>query len=140
MLVSDLEAKYEDITIITFDNPEMRGVKHRSMLLRRVSWSKNILAAAIVSGMISIPRIFIHMVRERPNVVITTGSGDLAIPAIIIARAVGIKTIYIETWTRVSDPSVAAKVLYHFSDVFLVQWEDMLNSFGKKAKYLGGLV
>jgi len=51
----------------------------------------------------------------------------------------GIKTIFIESWTRVIQPTVTGRIVYPVSDVFLVQWGSLLSKYGKKAKYEGGI-
>jgi len=140
MLVRAIEGHFQDITVITFDSPEMRGLVRDSLLLRKVSWSGNLVIGAALTGIINIPRVLFHLIRNRPDVAFTTGSGDLAIPSMIMAKALGVKVVYVETWTRVSEPSTAGRVIYHFSDVFLVQWEELLPRFGSKARFLGGLL
>jgi beta-1,4-N-acetylglucosaminyltransferase len=140
MIVDAVVKKHEDITMITFDSPEMKGLMVKSFLLKKVTWSDVLLLKSALTGLVNVPRILIHMIKNRPDVVISTGSGELAIPALIMAEALGINTIYIETWTRVKNPSWAGRVLYHFADRFLVQWEDLLPRFGARAEYRGGLL
>lgn len=140
MLIDRIVNEFPDITIITFNSPEMKGIKIKNDLLAKVPGSGGSIITALLSGVLNAPRILVNLLKERPDVAISTGSGELAIPALVMAKWFGIKTIYIETWTRVREPSTAGKVLYYFSDVFLVQWPDLLPRFGRKARYLGGLL
>jgi UDP-N-acetylglucosamine:LPS N-acetylglucosamine transferase len=79
---------------------------------------------------------FLIIVREKPDVVLTTGA-FIVIPLCILAKFAGRKVIYIETLARITSPSFTGRILYHFSDLFLVQWKELLNSYGSKARYCG---
>ncbi len=78
------------------------------------------------------------MLNERPDVIITTGAGA-AIPSSIIGKILGAKLVYIESYCRVKSKSLSGRLLYPFSDVFLVQWPDMVPMYGKKTQYWGGV-
>ena len=74
----------------------------------------------------------------RPHAIISAGPG-IAVPACILAKCLGIKVIYIETGSRVFALSMSGKILYHFADLFFVQWEELL-SLHPKAIYAGRLL
>lgn len=76
--------------------------------------------------------------KERPNFIITTGSG-MAVPTCLIGKFFGSKLIYIESGSRVKSPSLTGRFLYYFSDIFIVQWRSILRYF-KKAVYGGSLI
>lgn len=80
---------------------------------------------------------FIIFLREHPKAVISTGAG-IAVPAFIVARIFGSKTVFIESFARIRRPSISAKVCYRLSDLFLVQHEELLKFF-PKAEYYGSL-
>ena len=73
---------------------------------------------------------FILFVKERPDVVITTGAG-VVIPTCLYAHFFGKKLIYIESFARMKSLNVTGKLLYKYSDVFLVQWENLLKECPK---------
>jgi UDP-N-acetylglucosamine:LPS N-acetylglucosamine transferase len=79
------------------------------------------------------------LLREKPKLIVSTGS-EIAIPAFYLARILRIKTIFIEDWTRVEQPTGTGKIVYPVSDVFLVQWERLLAKYGKKARYEGAVL
>jgi len=83
--------------------------------------------------------IFKILYKERPDLIVSTGS-EIAIPAFYLARLFRIKTIFIESWTRVVQPTGTGRIVYPVTDVFLVQWERLLAKYGKKAKYEGGII
>ena len=75
--------------------------------------------------------------KENPKVIITTGA-LIAYPFCLIQKLRGGKVIYIESFARVNDASLTGKLVYPFADLFLVQWETMLEVY-PKAKYVGGI-
>ena len=60
--------------------------------------------------------------------VITTGA-LIAYPFCIIEKAMHGKVVYIESFARVTEPSLSGKLLHKHADLFIVQWEDMLEYF-----------
>lgn len=78
--------------------------------------------------------LYIYL-KFRPQVVITTGA-HTAGPMCCIAKILGSKVIYIETFANRKTKTVTGKLIYLFADIFVVQWEEMLQIY-PKAKYLG---
>ena len=76
--------------------------------------------------------------KEKPDIVFTTGAG-VAVPICWLAKLMGKKVIYLESFCRVKEPSLSGRLIYPIADIFLVQWENMLSKYGKKAKYWGGI-
>ena len=66
--------------------------------------------------------------KEKPDVVITTGA-LIAYPFCILERMKHGKVIYIESFARVKEPSLSGKLIHKHADLFIVQWEDMLEYF-----------
>jgi len=65
-------------------------------------------------------------IKEKPDVVITTGAG-VVIPTCLYAHFFKKKLIYIESFARMKTLNKTAKLLYKYSDLFVVQWEQLLN-------------
>jgi UDP-N-acetylglucosamine:LPS N-acetylglucosamine transferase len=79
------------------------------------------------------------LLKEKPNVIISTGAG-VAIPICVLGKLFfKCKLIFIESFTRVYQPTITGKILYWFSDLFIVQWKYLLRYYGKKAIYGGFL-
>lgn len=51
---------------------------------------------------------------------ISTGPGVAVVPA-IICRALAIKVVYFESWSRIYTPSLAGKIMYRIANVFFIQ-------------------
>lgn len=77
--------------------------------------------------------------KEKINVLFTNGA-QLSIPAVIVAKILNIKSIFIDTMIRVVNPNWSARASYPFVDTFLVQHKNMAFKYGKKAKYHGGII
>jgi UDP-N-acetylglucosamine:LPS N-acetylglucosamine transferase len=121
----------QDIFFITYE-----GL--RSSELNKKYTIKNI-GKNPVRFLISIPTVFNILRHEKPDLIISTGS-EIAIPVFYIAKLLGIKTIFIESLCRVEEPSLSGKIVYPVSDVFLVQWKQLLSKFGEKAQYWGNVL
>jgi len=85
---------------------------------------------------LSLFQTFSIFLKERPDIIITTGAG-IAVPMGYIGRLFGKKIIFIESLSRVKNPSITGKFLYPMSNLFLVQWKFLLEKYGKRAKYGG---
>ena len=83
-----------------------------------------------------IPTIVKILHKEKPDLIVSNGA-EIAILVFYIAKLFRIKTIFIESWCRVNEPSLTGKIVYPVSDLFLVQWEQLLRKYGKKAGYRG---
>ncbi len=82
-------------------------------------------------------RSFFIFLKERPNVVVCTGV-LATVPMCLLAKLFGKKLIYIESFAKVTSPTVSGKKLYKKADRFYVQWESMKEIY-PDAIYLGGI-
>jgi beta-1,4-N-acetylglucosaminyltransferase len=79
------------------------------------------------------------LLRERPDVLISLGA-EIAIPFFYLAKLFKIKTLFIESWCRISTLSKTGRLLYPIADEFWVQWPQLLSVAGPKAHYKGAVV
>ena len=75
--------------------------------------------------------------RAKPDYVITTGT-LVAYPFYILAHLYKKKFVFIETFGRATEPTVAGRMMHKHADLFVVQWESMLKVY-PDAKYWGCL-
>lgn len=94
----------------------------------RITWLKTIFIA------------FRILFKERPDVVISTGGGEIAIPFCYVGKLLHANIVFIETLARIKTRSGAGKFIYPIADLFLVQWETLLKKYGKKAQYWGNVI
>jgi beta-1,4-N-acetylglucosaminyltransferase len=73
--------------------------------------------------------------RLRPRAIVTTGAG-VAVPFCWLGRLFGARIIYIESFARVSEPSLTGRLVHPVAHHFFVQWPDLRKHF-RKAVYRG---
>lgn len=81
---------------------------------------------------------FMIMMKLRPKVIFSLGAAP-ALVFCIIGKFFGVKTIFVESFSRVSTPSLTGRLIYYFADDFYIQWPK-LKKFFPKAKDYGGLL
>jgi UDP-N-acetylglucosamine:LPS N-acetylglucosamine transferase len=117
---------------VTYDGFRARDLEARTYLVEPIDTNPLRMARAFV-------RIGRLLLRERPDAIVSTGS-EIAIPAFFWAELLGIETIYVESWCRIRALSTTGKVVYYLSDLFLVQWPDLAEKAGDRARYEGAVI
>ncbi len=125
-LTSALEG--HEYFFITYEGSRTSSIEHKYTI-------KNI-GTNPLRLLVSIPVLTVILAREKPDLIISTGS-EIAIPVFYIGRLLGVKTIFIESLCRVHEPSATGKIVYPVSNLFLVQWKQLLTQYGHKAQYWG---
>lgn len=73
------------------------------------------------------------VIRERPKVVISTGSG-IAVFILVLSWVIGSKIIYVESGARLYKLSKTGCLLYRFADLFIVRSEVLLSKYPKAVR------
>jgi len=76
-----------------------------------------------------------YFLKYRPKYIVTTGV-HTAGPMCCLGKIFGSKIIYIETFANAHSKTATGRLIYHFADLFIVQWESMLEVY-PKATYGG---
>ena len=79
------------------------------------------------------------LIRENPDLILSLGS-EIAIPFLFWAKIFRKKRIYIESWCHVKVLSRTGRIAYWLVDEFWVQWPQLLEVCGSKAKYHGAVI
>lgn len=90
-----------------------------------------------INMIINFFKSFYIFIKEKPDYIITTGVLAI-IPLALIAKLFRKKLIYIESFAKISSPTMTGKFLYKYADRFYVQWKQMLE-FYPNAIYKGGI-
>ncbi|WP_413307020.1 PssD/Cps14F family polysaccharide biosynthesis glycosyltransferase [Bacillus sp. 1P10SD] len=99
--------------------------------------ARNYLFKYIFKFSYNIFKSLYYFLREKPDVVVTTGA-HTAVPTCYIAKLFGKKVIFIESFAKTSTPTLSGKLVYPIADLFIVQWEEMLKHY-PKAVYGGSI-
>ena len=73
----------------------------------------------------------------RPKFIVSTGA-HTCVPICYIGKLFGSKIIFIETFANINSKTLTGKIIYPISDLFIVQWEEMLKLY-PKAIYGGSI-
>lgn len=113
--------KDHDRTWVTFDKPDARSTlegervvhayhpttRHLGNLARNATLARSVLGSL------------------RPDAVLSTGAG-VALPFVLLARAKGIPTVYLEVYDRVDSVTLTGRLCRPFSSAFCVQWPEQV--------------
>jgi len=76
---------------------------------------------------------------EKPHFLLSCGAG-IAVPFFIVGKFfLKTKLVFIEPYDFVDYPSLTGKIVYHFTDLFLVQHQHQKKWY-PKAKYWGSVI
>lgn len=89
------------------------GAKQKPVLLRNLV---NFIIATYI------------FVKERPTHIISTG-GIVGVPFVLLSKIKKTKIIFIETFARVNDTTRTGRFMYKHADLFIVQWESLLEHY-----------
>lgn len=135
MMLKPLMKKYDSFILTektdyeVKNNGDVKIYKVNQVNRKQILFPINMIINAIKS--------FVIFMKEKPDLVITTGVLAM-IPMCLIAKIFGKKLIYIESFAKISSPTLTGKFLYKYADQFYVQWEKMLEIY-PNAIYKGGI-
>ncbi len=119
-------AQEYDNALVTEENGfEVRNFGNRQYFVPQINRKELLFLPKFVRLFFQARRI---LKREKPDVVITTGA-LIAYPFCVLEKRKRGKVVYIESFARVKEPSLTGKLLHKHADLFIVQWEDMLEYF-----------
>ena len=84
----------------------------------------------IIKYLYLIIKTFFLYFKIRPKVIVTTGT-HTAGPMCYLGKIFGSKIIYIETYANINRKTATGRLIYPIADLFIVQWEEMLNIYPK---------
>ena len=99
--------------------------------------ARNYLFKYVFKFSFNIIKSLYYFLREKPDVIVTTGA-HTAVPMCYIAKILGKKVIFIESFAKTSTPTISGKLVYPIADLFIVQWEEMKKHY-PKAVYGGSI-
>jgi len=87
--------------------------------------------------LLTLTRSISFVLKERPSVIITTGSLPIAIVC-IVAKVFGSKVVWIDSVAQLEDLSMSGKLMLKIADLLLTQWPEVAAKH-PEAEYVGEL-
>lgn len=134
LMLKPLMEKYDSFVVTEETLYKAMAKGEKTYYLSQVNRKEKTFIPHMIINTVKSVRIFLI---EKPDVVICTGVLAM-IPICLLAKMVGKKLIYIESFAKVTSATQSGKLLYKFADQFYVQWESMLDIY-PKAIFLGGI-
>lgn len=107
------------------------ALPHRFYVVNDASrWNKLRLALMAL-------RIFVIVLRERPDVVISTGAA-CGYFSIRIGKLIGARTIWIDSIANIDEVSMAGHLARRYADLWLTQWPHLASPDGPR--YAGAVL
>ncbi len=119
---------------VTFDKPDARSL----LAGEAISWAHHPTTRNIPNLIRNFGVAWKTLRRFRPDVVVSTGAA-VAVPVFYLARAMGIRTVYVEVYDRIDTATLTGRLVGPVADLFLVQWEEQRKLY-PKAEFIGQLM
>jgi beta-1,4-N-acetylglucosaminyltransferase len=103
---------------VTFDMPDSRSL----LKGENVRWAYHPTTRNALNLIRNLALAWRLLRRDRPHVVVSTGAG-VAFPFFLVARLLGIKTVYVEVYDRIDAPTLTGRLCQPLATRFLLQWE-----------------
>lgn len=108
-----------DRTWVTFEKPDATSL----LAEETVIWAHHPTTRNLPNLVRNLGLAVREVRRLRPDVVVSTGAG-VALPFFVMARLLGIPTVYVEVFDRIDSPTLTGRLCRPFSTRFCVQWPE----------------
>ena len=125
MMLKPLMDKYESFIITEKTGYSIIKEDRKIYYLNQVNRHEKTFVFKMITNALKSFKIFL---KEKPDVVISTGA-LATIPVCIFAKVLRKKIIFIESFAKVTSPTLTGKLVYKFADQFYVQWEQMKEHY-----------
>ena len=117
---------------VTFNGPDARSLLEGEEVVHAFQPTKRNLKNFVRNLFLAV-----RVVREhRPAAVVSTGAG-VAVPFCYVGRVLGCRIVFVESFSRITEPSLTARLVHPVAHRFFVQWPELQSRF-RKAEYQGG--
>lgn len=121
MMLKPLMDKYESFIVTEKTGYSVIKDNRKVYYLNQVNRHEKAFIFKMIVNFFKSTKIFL---KEKPDIVISTGA-LATIPLCILAKIFRKKVIFIESFAKVTSPTLTGKLVYKFADQFYVQWEQM---------------
>lgn len=117
-----------DYHLVTEKTKSNISLKEKYKVSYLVYGTKKQLFSYVFKFAFNILKSFYLFLKYQPDYVVTTGT-HTAVPLCYIAHLFQRKVIFIETFANAKSQTQAGKMIYPIADLFIVQWESMLEFY-----------
>jgi len=119
---------------ITFDTPDASSL----LADEATTWAHHPTTRNVPNLLRNMRLAWRLLQRERPDVVVSSGAA-VAFPFFLLARVLGIRTVYVEVYDRIELPTMTGRLCYPITSLFLLQWREQ-QRFYPRGRLIGGLL
>ena len=92
----------------------------------------------LLQGLVVLIRASAIVLKERPDVIVTTGSLPIALMC-AVAKLLGKKVVWIDSIANVERLSMSGSFVRHFADLFITQWPGLAEKY-EGVEFVGAIV
>ena len=124
---------------VTFDKSDARSLlAEEHVVFAHGPTNRNFRLLAVKNLLLNV-RVALRLLRSaRPKVVLTTGAG-VAVPFAWIGRLLGARVVYVESLTRIEQPSLSCRLIAPVATRIYAQWPELTEAV-PRARYVGNVV
>lgn len=104
---------------VTFDKPDAVS----ALASEEVHWAFHPTTRNLFNALRNLGLAWRMLRQSRPDVLVSTGAG-VAFPFFVVAKLLGIRTVYVEVFDRIDHPTLTGALCYPLTDLFSVQWSE----------------
>jgi UDP-N-acetylglucosamine:LPS N-acetylglucosamine transferase len=119
---------------VTFDTPDAQSL----LADERTVWAHHPTTRNVPNLLRNLGLAWRLLRRERPDIVVSSGAA-VAFPFFLVARALGVRTVYVEVYDRIDLPTLTGRLCYPLTSLFLLQWREQ-QRFYRRGRLIGGLL
>jgi UDP-N-acetylglucosamine:LPS N-acetylglucosamine transferase len=119
---------------VTFDTPDAQSL----LAEERAVWAYHPTTRNVPNLLRNLRLAWRLLRRERPDIVVSSGAA-VAFPFFLVARALGMRTVYVEVYDRIDLPTLTGRLCYPLTSLFLLQWREQ-QRFYRRGRLIGGLL
>ncbi len=119
---------------VTFDTPDAVAL----LAEERAIWAHHPTTRNLRNAWRNLTLAWRVLRRERPDVVVSSGAG-VAVPFFVVAKLLGMRTVYVEVVDRVDSRTLTGRLVYPLTDLFCAQWAEQVRLY-PRAVDIGALL
>jgi beta-1,4-N-acetylglucosaminyltransferase len=124
---------------VTFDKSDARSLlAEERVLFAHGPTNRNFGFLAVKNLLLNVVAAVRLLRAARPKVVLTTGAG-VAVPFAWVGRFLGARVVYVESLTRIEQPSLSCRLIAPVASRIYAQWPELTEAV-PQARYLGSVV